>query len=141
MTPFHINLHAKPAEEPTLSTVALESKSITSLQYRNPTSERFGQSFEETEARFAEIPRMFLEPDGSFVWVLQHEQSRSQLDGSLIDDGQRLLHVETKGCCHKGMFDQFLSLLGWPEQAILVQLVQQGVFVSESVFRAEFELD
>ena len=78
---------------------------------------------------------MFLEPDGSFVWVVDDLDRQYQLDGSLYDDGERLLHVELKGTCDSTALDTFLSQLGWPTQTLIFQLVQQGIYLSEGEFR------
>ena len=50
---FHVILHA---------TEAVDSK--------------FDCSFEQVTAALEELPRMFLEPDGSFVWVIEDGESR-----------------------------------------------------------------
>ena len=119
--PFHIVLHAGDPME------SVDSK--------------FGCSFEQLTESFEKLPRMFLEPDGSFVWVIEIEGSRFQMDGLLTDDGSNLLNCELKGTCEKSIWEQFLGTLGWPTQSVVVQLVQSGTFVSESEFRSAFEIE
>lgn len=99
---------------------------------------RFACSFENVAAHFANFERMFLEPDGSFVWVLEENSVRQQLDGNLVDDGEKLLAVEIKANCDLWVFDRFLRALGWPAQSLLFQIVQLGVFVEEVDFRQHF---
>ncbi len=98
-------------------------------------TDRFELSFEEVAQRLTELPRMFLEPDGSFVWVVDDLDRQYQLDGSLYDDGVRMLHVELKGTFDSTALDTFLSRLGWPTQSVIFQLVQQGIYLSEGEFR------
>ncbi|MFM9066782.1 MAG: hypothetical protein ACKOUR_05540 [Planctomycetota bacterium] len=95
---------------------------------------------------------MYLEPDGSFVWVGEADQagagdessdggfkpsspSRWQVDGNLYDLHGRLLYIELKGHCPPAMFDQLLSACGWPRQAVLFQLLREAIYLSETDFR------
>lgn len=116
--PFHVVLHAG-----------------------DPTQDancRFECSFEQLTESFEQLPRMFLEPDGSFVWVIENGGSRFQLDGLLTDDGAHLLTCELKGTCNANVWEQFLKTLAWPSQTVVVQLVEAGTFLSEPDFRATF---
>jgi hypothetical protein len=96
---------------------------------------QFDRSFEEVIDCFNQLPRMFVELDGSFVWVAAGDGSRGQLDGVVTDDGIRVLNVELKGVCTEPMLDDLLRALGWPKQAMAFQLVQFGVYVEEAEFR------
>lgn len=98
---------------------------------------RFDKSFETVATSFEALPRFFFEPDGSFVWVVESDR-RYQIDGSLYDDGVRLLNVELKGTCDGEMLDRFLVCLGWPTQTLVFQLVEHGVYLSESEFRQHY---
>ena len=98
---------------------------------------KFAYSFEQVSDAFEQLPRMFLEPDGSFVWVINDGTNRYQLDGLLVDDGSHLLTCELKGTCDNRILDQFLIALGWPDQNVVFQRVHHGVFLSESKFREE----
>ena len=82
------------------------------------------------------LPRMFIEPDGSFVWTgKEREGERWQVDGSLIDQGEVLAYVDLKGWCPEGEFDALLKAFGWPEAELLFQLPERGVFLDEAAFR------
>ena len=82
------------------------------------------------------LPRMFIEPDGSFVWTgTTAEGDRWQVDGNLIDRGDVLAYVELKGCCPEEEFNSLLSTLGWPQQPLMFQLTQRGVTLDEANFR------
>jgi len=108
------------------------------LQASELPDSKFVVSFEEVTEAFEQLPRMFLEPDGSFVWVVEDQGTKYQLDGLLTDDGANLLHCELKGTCNAAVLDQFLTALGWPEQTIVFQIVREGTYVSEAEFRAKF---
>jgi hypothetical protein len=78
---------------------------------------------------------MFLEPDGSFVWVSAAKETPWQLDGVLYDRNERLLYVDLKGACTAPAFDRLLGALGWPETPVMFQLAREAVFLDETEFR------
>jgi len=93
-------------------------------------------SFDSAIADLAALPRMFIEPDGSFVWrgtTLAGEAW--QVDGNLIDRGDVLAYVELKGCCPVERLDEILRALSWPESQLAFQLTQRGVTLEEAEFR------
>jgi len=101
----------------------------------------FVRSFEEVETALAALERMYVEPDGSFVWVSADATRPWQVDGVLYDRDARLLFVELKGRCPADAFDQLLTACGWPATAVMMQLTQEGVFVDEQSFRALAEAE
>jgi hypothetical protein len=94
-------------------------------------------SFEVAAERLAALPRMFLEPDGSFVWVADETPGkRCQVDGALCDGRNRLQHIELKGSCTPLAWDQFLlALNGTSGVELLVQITRAAVFVEATEFR------
>lgn len=94
----------------------------------------FDVSFEAVEASLGEMPRMFIEPDGSFVWR-PDQNSILQLDGCLFDDGQSVTYVELAGSCTDKMLDQILQPLGWPLTQVMFLLRDAGIYLSETDFR------
>ena len=84
----------------------------------------------------ATLPRMFIEPDGSFVWTGEQAGQSWQVDGVLYDEGPALSYVEMSGRCPANEFDQFLAALGWPAAPVMFQLMEAGVFLSEPTFRS-----
>jgi hypothetical protein len=113
---LHVHIHAQaapcPAEPPAL----------------------FACTFEEASEALAALPRMFIEPDGAFVWVSTSEPAW-QLDGVLYDGAGRLWYVELKGRCDEEDFNLFLSALGWPQTTLVFQLVREGEWFCEQAFR------
>lgn len=89
-------------------------------------------AFLETVATYE---RMYVEPDGSFVWVSPREGLSWQVDGNALERQGRLLSVDLKGSCPAAEFDRLLTACGWPGQPVVVQLVRAAVFLAEDVFR------
>jgi hypothetical protein len=82
------------------------------------------------------LPRMFIEPDGSFVWTgVELQRENWQVDGNLIDQGDVLAYVELKGCCPEAEFHALLKAFGWPAAEILFQMPERGIFLREPEFR------
>jgi hypothetical protein len=136
MYKFQITLHARPAEAEPDGVIDVEGRQVATLAVP-PTALAtcFRVSFEEAEAALAQLPRMFIEPDGSFVWVAAESELRWQVDGVLYDRDERLLYVDLKGSCPAAAFDQLLTSLGWPETEVMVQLTRAAVFLDEATFR------
>ncbi|MFO0914583.1 MAG: hypothetical protein U0795_16615 [Pirellulales bacterium] len=95
-----------------------------------PSAVAFTRSFEEVCESLAELPRMFVEPDGSFVW----RTPSGQLDGQLHDGPCGLAHIELKGSISLDDWRRWLACVGWPDQSLAVQLARDGIFISESEF-------
>ena len=91
----------------------------------------FGVSFEEAAARLAELPRLFFEPDGSFVWV---GDKGWQIDGQLADRDGCVTSVQVKGACPAEEIEPLLGVFGWPQTEVVFELRQAGVFLAETEF-------
>jgi hypothetical protein len=96
-----------------------------------------GVSFDESLAALSLLPRLFIEPDGSFVWRgVAEDGGQWQVDGNLIDRGDVLAYVELKGACPEEQFNQLLAALGWPGETLAFQLPRVGIVLAETEFRA-----
>jgi hypothetical protein len=93
-------------------------------------------SFDAALAELAMLPRLFIEPDGSFVWTGETDGQPWQVDGNLIDRGDFLAYVELKGRCPEERFNQLISAFGWPRLPLAFQLPRRGVTLHEAEFRA-----
>lgn len=137
MQPFHVTIHVRPNDIMHGEKIDLHGMSLKPLQM--PSSFQgnpFPIGFEEVSAALQKLPRMFLEPDGSFVWVsAQGALPAWQLDGVLYDRNDRLLFVDLKGTCPAGEFNLLFAALGWPGTALIFQLVREAVFLDEEAFR------
>src|SRR5262245_38010588 len=95
-------------------------------------------TFDQALAALARLPRLFIEPDGSFVWAGETaDGAKWQVDGNLIDRGDVLAYVELKGMCPPDQFDVLLTCFGWPTATLAFQLPQRGVFLDEAEFRRQ----
>lgn len=91
--------------------------------------------FDEALGRLGNIERLFVEPDGSFVWTSPREGPRWQVDGNLFEREGRVQLCDMKGTCPPEGFDRLLTAFGWPGQTVMMELVQAGVFLDEPTFR------
>lgn len=89
-------------------------------------------TFEEVAAALKALPRLYFEPDGSFVWVSDDPLHPWQLDGQLQDQGDRLDHVVIKGTCSPEAFRQLLDILRGEASQLTFQLVGSADFADET---------
>lgn len=69
-------------------------------------------SWEAAFERLSLLPRLYAEPDGSFLWSGQDEsQGDWQLEGTLFDDGQVVRRIELVGNCSRDNWERFLQAL------------------------------
>ncbi len=69
-------------------------------------------SWEVALDRLMQLPRMFAEPDGSFLWSGEENNGGPwQLEGTLFDDGQVVRRVELAGNCSLARWQVFLAAL------------------------------
>jgi hypothetical protein len=138
---FHATLHARSPEVTPGITLELRGVRVATLIVPpEALAHAFGISFEDAAKALEALERMFVEPDGSFVWVSSNtagDQSaeRWQLDGNLYDRNARLLLVDLKGSCAEEDFDRLLAAFGWPAMPIMFQLAREAVFLDEAAFR------
>lgn len=93
-------------------------------------------TFEQATDALLALPRMFVEPDGSFVWAIDSaELGRGQLDGSLLDRGDTLQYVELKGNCSLAALDRLLAIFRPQDKSLVIQLLQQAALLDEGEFR------
>jgi hypothetical protein len=93
-------------------------------------------TFDQAIAALQRLERLFIEPDGAFVWTgVTADGAPWQVDGNLIDRGDALAYVELKGRCLEGQFNRLLSAFGWPQETLCFHLPQRGVLLSEEDFR------
>src|SRR5437870_11506687 len=83
-------------------------------------------TFEEATAALQLLERLFIEPDGSFVWTGSTADGQPwQVDGNLIDRGEALAYVELKGRCPEEQFNRLLAVFGWPQAKLMFHLPQR----------------
>lgn len=132
----HVAIHPRSAEVGEGPVVVLDRGKFSTLRPSGADlGEAFSRSFEEVCDGLAKLPRMFVELDGSFVWVSSPGEPSWQLDGMLYDRDERLLYIELKGACPAERLDQLLAILGWPQTPVMFQLLREAIFLSDSEFR------
>jgi len=99
----------------------------------------FRTPFEEFYRAISAIERLFMEPDGSFVWTGGEGPQRWQVDGVAAELGGRLQWLQLQGSCPPANFDRILAVTGWPAEPVAMQLVRSGVLLDEGVFRRHAE--
>jgi hypothetical protein len=134
---FFITVHAQPAGATPGANITLQGLSLVALDVNHEALSvtTFDRTFETVEQDLGALPRMYCEPDGSFVWVSPQGAPAWQVDGNLYDRNQRLLFVDVKGTCPAEEFDRFLTALGWPQTTLMFQLTREAVFLGEAGFR------
>jgi hypothetical protein len=134
---FEARIQARPAQATEGECVELRGAAYRPLVIRPAmlSAAVFPVTFEQAEASLAALPRLFIEPDGSFVWVADDAQRLWQVDGNLYDRNDRLLYVEVKGSCPGAAFDRLLRVVGWPDVPLAFQLVREAVYLDEAGFR------
>lgn len=137
MLRFHVAVHARPRSLQLGPIVDVRGLRLQTLSV-SPMSlgEPMGTSFESAQAYLNDLPRMYFEPDGSFVWVGETgDVTPWQVDGMVYDRNNRLLSVEMRGQCSERNFDTLLSGFGWPGTDLIFQLADEALFVDEGEFR------
>jgi hypothetical protein len=135
-SPFHISLHARPEGffRDELSQIA--GRSIRQIVLPVAAMTRpLPITFEVAVEKLGSLPRLYVEPDGSFVWVSGGSDDLWQLDGMLWDRGEALQYVELKGYCSQAAWQQLIATLPVDTGMLLVQLIEHAVYLSESEFR------
>jgi len=141
MLTFHTTVHAGPPESLPSSEIELNGQKFrTLLVPQNLLASPLPLSFEGAAESLTKLPRMFVEPDGSFVWTSSQGQPNWQIDGNLFDREGRLLFVDLKGSCPADELSNLLSCFGAPATPMMFQLLREAVFVGEAEFRRYAEM-
>lgn len=119
-TTFHVSIHAAPGTGDAASRLA---------------------SFDGAYAALERLPRMFIEPDGAFVWTGEESGGRWQLEGVLYDAGSALSHVVLRGDCPPAMLDVVLAALRPPGTPLAIHLLERGETADEAAFRRMLQGD
>lgn len=136
MYEFDISIHALAPNATEALGITLCGKTVVPLDVAASAHDRpLAVTFEQLAEVLEALDRMLFEPDGSFVWSGGEGASAWRVNGLLHDQGERLLYIELRGTMAQLQFDQMLAALRWPEQPLMFQLRQAGVFLSEDEFR------
>lgn len=97
-------------------------------------SSRFEMSFEQAFERLDQLPRMFIELDGSFVWSGQQQGRDWQIDGMLYDREGRLQRIELAGQAPRLVWEQLLNAIGQPADSLALHCLQQQRLIDTAEF-------
>jgi hypothetical protein len=103
--------------------------------YGTSPAEPLAATFAAAAEALAALPRLCFEPDGSFVWTGSATGEVWQVDGNLIDRGDRLAYVELSGRCPPEQFDALLRAFDWPQTPLSFYLPQSGRTLDEAEIR------
>ncbi len=130
---FHALMFARPAGELVTELVPIGDASWPSIRVpEEALHQGWLQTWEDTIDRLSQLPRLYTEPDGSFVWASEG----GRLAGVLYDRAGRMCYAELFGDCTPEVLDQFLTACGSPVQRFVFQLPQAGINLAEDDFRA-----
>ncbi|MDG2221806.1 MAG: hypothetical protein P8L85_10510 [Rubripirellula sp.] len=79
------------------------------LYLYGPSQGAIETSFEEAQARLSSLPRLYFEPDGSFVWAL--DEGRQQVFGMLYDAAGKIQYAELQGRCDLNVWQQLIDAI------------------------------
>ena len=88
-------------------------------------------SWEEALLRLEKLPRMFVEPDGSFLWTGEAtaEAAQWRLEGTVYDDGQVVRYIELRGQCPLRQWQEFLGAFDESFSTVVLDLLDQSTVV------------
>ena len=139
MQPFHIILHRAPQSLSATGDLNEEFSGHSGpAGIPDQLSKPLPMTFEQAIDALETLPRMFIEPDGSFVWVAEADSEPWQLDGQLHDGLGHLATVEIKGQVGADRWSQLVQCFGSENVTLLVQFVREGRFMTELEFRREW---
>lgn len=135
MPPLRLFLYRSPPEprQPS-STVKVLNCHLPTWQIEAVESNQMDCSFEEAVDKLSQIPRLFIEPDGSFVWTGNSAGEQSELGpqwhlfGMLYDAHGRMNRVELQGTCPLVCWQALCSCLQ-PDGQLVAYLLDVGCFV------------
>ncbi len=133
------HLYNRPVSVFPADILELPGLTLRRLNCEGLSSSHFDVSFEQAVASLYQLERMFVEMDGSFVWTGQNASQNWQLDGMLYDRQEWLHRVELNGSCPRSCWEKFLPAFGWPQQSIIVHLIELHCFVELNELLEFFE--
>jgi hypothetical protein len=140
MYTFNVTIHARPALPRRGPAANLRGLELPTLAVAPAdVAGGFERTFEDVLEELGRLPRMFVEPDGSFVWASTAGGPAWQLDGVILDRDGRVLYVDLLGTCPPEGLNQVLATLGRSTDTggvrAVFQLRHEALFLDEPEFR------
>lgn len=137
---FHVNVFARPERAVEGPTVELQGFTLPTLRGADGRPLTFDAflpvAFEQALDALRQIPRLDAEPDGFFVLAGGQGPTHWRVSGHLYDFDGRLHRLELNGECPAESFDAVLACIGWSAAPLTFELVEAGVALDETAFRA-----
>ncbi len=136
MPPFHVVIRAIPKTELPTRTILLAGREFEAFTVPPELQATpLGVSFECAAEMLETLPRMYCEPDGSFVWVSSTDEEPAwQVDGNLYDRDGSLIAIDLKGTCSQSQLAQLLDVFRAAGRELMIEIVRDAVFVHERHF-------
>ncbi len=136
---WHLRIARFPSNATPYSTALILGRQLQTLALPTGPSP-LAESFESVADQLSLLPNLHFESDGSFFWCSIQRLStpgRSwQLDGMVYDRENRVEYVELKGNCDQATWETLTRVLSGVEYVpLIVQWVEQGIWISEPEFR------
>ncbi len=107
---------------------------LRTIQPSNDPCPEFPIAFETLLERWSALPRMFAEPDGSFLWVGRIREEAWQLDGQIHDGRQAVAALEMRGAVPRQSLNTLIHSVGGRAEQLWWQLVPEGIIVDAQQF-------
>jgi len=131
-----MTVHALPKRELSTRSIEIAGRQVEVIDVASNTlTDQLPRTFEAVAAALEQLPLLYFEPDGSFVWGKGADQDRWQVDGLLMDGGQQLQFVGLRGTCPNSALDQLLEAIAGSDARLLFQQTREGVLLSADEFR------
>jgi hypothetical protein len=121
-----VSLHAQPAS----ATLGDDNRLALPADWAAAPWQR---TFDDALDALGQLPRLYTEPDGSFVWTSPEGEPRWQLFGCLYDRGAELAYVDLFGTCDSWALAQLLDGCRGTSP-LMIQQRAAGWFVPETLF-------
>lgn len=137
MRPFRVNVYAAPREGLVPQRIVLRDLTIESLRFDSGLLSEFSQTFDGALDALSRATDALVEPDGSFA-VARGRESQGRLEGSLFERAGRLFYVYLAGECNATLLRDTLACFGWPNERLIFEQMEWGVYLSEKEFERLF---
>lgn len=133
---WHITVHAHPEKPLERIPITLKGRDVLRLELPSEwLTKPMLLSFDTVLERLEQLPRLYIEPDGSFIWIGPQGPDQWKFDGQLHDSTGGLMTMELKVSGTAPDLDALLGCLEWPERSYVFQLVHEGVYLEDEQVR------
>jgi hypothetical protein len=136
MQSFHVIIRAIPNTELLTRTITLDGRDVDALIVPSDLQALpLGVTFEQAVEMLGAFPQMYIEPDGSFVWVSVAKSTESwQVDGNLYDRDGSLIAIDLKGTYYRSQLGKLFDVFRADKRKLMIEIVRDGVFLRERDF-------